>query len=186
VLTPGQMKFRRILPQFIAALGDPGASSGTGAQTWGLWPVDPGPRGVRLASFKRLKQAGGVAPAGWKLDGPHWWIEEHGLVMEPPVFPLAPGKYVVTGDREATSVLTVHPPDRDGDSRWELDAHATLYDVTHLPCRAARYTPTGDDSSFPENVPTTAFPVSPGAAMPAVEGCEKQDYAVVVVIGLPE
>ena len=85
-----------------------------------------------------------------------------------------------------TAVLTIHPPDGNGDSRWELDDRATLHDVTHLPCRAARYTPTGDGSSFPANVPKTAFPVAPGGAMPPVEGCEKQDYAVVVVIGVPE
>jgi hypothetical protein len=180
------MKFRQISPQFIAALGDPRASSGDGAQTWGLWPVDPGPRGVRLHSFERLKQAGGVAPAGWKLDGPDWWIEEHGLIMEPPVFPVPHGKYLVTGDRDVTAVLTIHAPDGNGDSRWELDDRATLYDVTHLPCRAARYTPKDDGSSFPANVPKNAFPVEPGGAMPPVEGCEKQDYAVVVVIGVPE
>ena len=29
-------KFRRIEPQFIAALGDPGANSGNGAQAWGF------------------------------------------------------------------------------------------------------------------------------------------------------
>ena len=58
--------------------------------------MDPGPRGIRLGSFERLKQAGGVAPAGWRLDGPDWWVEEHGLVMEPPVFPLPAGKYLVT------------------------------------------------------------------------------------------
>ena len=83
-------------------------------------------------------------------------------------------------------MLTIHPPDGNGDSRWELDDRATLHDVTHLPCRAARYTPTGDGPCFPANVPKTAFPVAPGAAMPPVEGCEKQDYAVVVVIGVPE
>ena len=175
------MKFRRISPQFIAALGDPAARSGGGAQAWGLWPVDPGPRGVRLGAFERLKQAGGVAPAGWKLEGPHYWIEEHGLVMEAPVFPVSPGQYLVTGDREMSAALTIH-----GDGRWELDDHATLHDVAHLPCRAARYTPTDDGSCFPANVPKTAFPVAPGAAMPPVEGCEKQDYAVVVVIGVPE
>jgi len=36
--------FKRISSQFIAALGDPRANSGTGAQHWGYWPVDPGPR----------------------------------------------------------------------------------------------------------------------------------------------
>src|SRR5690349_10868334 len=80
------MKFQRISTQFIAALGDAGASAGSGAQAWGLWPVDPGPRGVRLGSFEQFRKAAGVAPAGWKLDGPDYWVEEHGLVMEPPVF----------------------------------------------------------------------------------------------------
>ena len=31
----GQTKFQRISTQFIAALGDPGATSGSGAQSWG-------------------------------------------------------------------------------------------------------------------------------------------------------
>ena len=44
-------------------------------------------------------------------------------------------RYVVTGDREVTSVLTVH-----NDGHWEL-SKGTLYDVTHLPCRSARYMP---------------------------------------------
>lgn len=176
------MTFRRIPTQFIAARGDPAASSGTGAQAWGLWRRDPGPRGIRLGQFEQLKHAGGVAPAGWTLGGPDYWVEEHGLVMEPPVFPLPPGKYLVTGDREVTTALTIHPADDRGDSRWELDDHATLYDVTHLPCRAARYTASGGD--FPGHVPRTAFPVAPGAAMPPLDGCEKQDYAVVFVIGV--
>ena len=42
-------KFQRLQRlQFIAALGDPKATSGTGANTWGLWREDPGPQGVRL------------------------------------------------------------------------------------------------------------------------------------------
>ena len=44
-------KFQRVQTQFIAALGDPGASSGRGAETWGLWREDPGPRGVRLRAL---------------------------------------------------------------------------------------------------------------------------------------
>jgi len=35
----GQMKFERIRTQFIAALGDPAATSGSGAETWGLWQI---------------------------------------------------------------------------------------------------------------------------------------------------
>jgi hypothetical protein len=63
----GQTKFKRISTQFIAALGDPGATSGIGAQSWGLWPLDPGPRGVELNRYQRLKDAGGVAPARRQL-----------------------------------------------------------------------------------------------------------------------
>jgi hypothetical protein len=178
-------RFTRIPPQFIAALGDPGASSGTGAQAWGLWRLDPGPRGVPLIRYERLQEVGGAAPAGWKFDRSDWWLEEHGLIMEKPTFPLAPGKYLVTGDREVTTVLTIHRPDKDGNQRWELADRATLYDVTHLACRSARYTPAGaQNSCSPGNAPKSAFQVAPGRAMPPVDGCRKQDYAVLIVIGL--
>ncbi|MFN5995917.1 MAG: hypothetical protein ACK47S_06860, partial [Paracoccaceae bacterium] len=29
--------------QYIAALGDPGSTSGNDAQDWGFWEIDPGP-----------------------------------------------------------------------------------------------------------------------------------------------
>jgi hypothetical protein len=181
----GQTKFQRIPTQFIAALGDPGASSGGGAQTWGLWPVDPGPRGVKLDNFDKLKKAGGLAPDRWRFDGADWWLEEHGLIMEKPQFPVPPRKYLVTGDREMRAVLTIHPPDKNGDRRWELDNGATLHDVTHLACRAARYRPaTGAGSCSPASAQQTAFPVAPGAVMPPVGGCKKQDYAVLIVFGV--
>jgi hypothetical protein len=181
----GQTKFQRISAQFIAALGDPGTTSGSGAQSWGLWPVDPGPRGVELNNYKRLKDAGGVAPARWKFDSTDWWLEEHGLIMEPPTFPLPPGKYMVTGARDVTAVLTIHPADRNGDRRWDLDKGTTLYEVTHLACRSARYTPAvAGGSCSPANAQKTAFPVAPGGMMPPVEGCTKQDYAVLIVIGV--
>jgi hypothetical protein len=138
-----------------------------------------------LSSFEQLKKAGGVAPARWTFDHTDWWLEEHGLIMEQPKFPIPPGKYLVTGDRKVTTVLTIHPADQDGNRRWELDDQATLYDVTHLACRSARYTPaTGDGSCSPVNVQQTAFPVAPGGAMPPVEGCKKQDYAVLIVIAV--
>jgi len=180
-----ETKFKRIPTQFIAALGDSGATSGSGAQSWGLWRLDPGPRGVWLDSFEHLKAAGGVAPAEWQFDSTDWWLEENGLIMEKPVFSVPPGKYIVTGDREAVTVLTVHPMDEDGVKRWELDDGVTLYDVTHLPCRSARYTPaTSDSSCSPAKARKTAFPVTPGGPMPPVEGCNKQDYAVLFVIGV--
>lgn len=181
----GQTKFKRISTQYIAALGEPGATSGSDAQWWGLWPLDPGPRGVKLNHYQSLKDAGGVAPSRWQFDETNWWLEEHGLIMEQPTVPLPPGKYVVTGARKVTSVLTIHPADSHGDRRWELDQGATLYDVTHLACRSARYTPArAGGSCSPANAKQTAFPVAPGGAMPPAEGCTKQDYAVLIVIGM--
>jgi hypothetical protein len=180
-----ELRFKRISTQFIAALGEPAAKSGTGAESWGLWRVDPGPRGVALKRYERLKSAGGVAPAQWKFDASDWWLEEHGLIMERPEFPLAPGQYLVTGDREVTTVLTVHPKDAQGASRWELADGATLNDVTHLACRSARYT-SSEGLCSPEKASTDAFPVAPGALMPPVEGCAKQDYSVLFVIGVAE
>lgn len=189
VVLPAQGKAEMVLKpiptQFIAALGDRGATAGVGAEAWGLWRVDPGPRGVELSGYETLKAESGVTPAQWTFDGSDWWLEEHGLIMEQPEFPIPPGRYVVTGGREATAVLTVHPKDQDGVQHWELDNGATLYDVTHLRCRSARYTPAaGSESCSPAKARQSAFPVDPGAAMPPVEGCHKQDYAVLIVIGM--
>jgi hypothetical protein len=174
--------FQRISTQFIAALGDPKSSSDTNAATdWGVWTVDPGPRGVRLENAKTLERTK-PGPYGWTFDSKDWWLEEHGLIMETPDFSLpAPGKYVVTGGRETTSILTVMD-----DGSWSLDGGTTLADVTHLPCRAARYTPPKGTSSnvcTPSKANPKNFPVRPGAVMPKVNGCEKQDYAVIFVIG---
>ncbi len=178
-------QFKRVPTQYIAALAAPSATSGTNAETWGFWPQDPGPRGVRLKAYDRLKN--GVAPAGWHLDTNAWWLEEHGLIMESPNFPIPAGQYLVTGDREVTSVLTVHPASADGRQRWELADGATLHDVTHLRCRSAVYTPAqAGGSCSPQAAREGDFPVSPGAAMPAVANCAKQDYQVLIVIGVPK
>lgn len=177
--------FKRIPTQFIAALGDPLARSGDGAEQWGLWTVDPGPRGVRLANFELMLSDGGIAPASWRFDNDDWWLEENGLIMEQPEFPLIPGRYIVTGLREMTALLTVHEPDNTGNQKWELDRSANLYDVTHLGCRSARYTPVEANSCTPANAPQDAFRVKPGADMPPVDGCHKQDYLVLFVIGRP-
>jgi len=180
-----ETKFKRIPLQFIAALGDPQATSGTGAQAWGLWTVDPGPRGVPLAGFDELQAAQGVAAAGWTFDSADWWLEENGLIMEKPDVPLPAGKYLVTGDREVVAQLTIHPAGKDGSQNWELDKGAKLYDVTHLPCRSARYAPaTKDSSCSPAKAKQSDFRVPPGAPMPAVEGCTKQDYAVLFVMAI--
>ena len=173
-----------ITTQFIAALGAPGDSHGTNARLWGLWTKDPGPRGVWLKLFPALSAAG-YAPAGWKFDGQEWWLEEHGLIMEKPQFPLAPGQYVVTGGREVTSVLTIGAPDGTGAQSWQLADGATLDQVTHLACRSAVYTPgVAGASCSPDQVRSFDFPVSPGASMPPVTDCAKQDYSVLFVIGM--
>lgn len=177
-----QPRFSRVPTQYIAALGDPQARSGSNAQDWGLWRLDPGPRGVYLDDYDRLQARGGVAPANWTFDNQDWWLEEHGLIMEEPEFPLPAGFYRVTGDREVTAVLTVHARASDGTQRWELDNNASIYDVTHLRCRSGRYTPaSSDEACSPANAVQSNFPVSPGAEMPAVDGCNKLDYAVFIV-----
>eukprot|EP00747_Dinoflagellata_sp_TGD_P108913 gnl/TRDRNA2_/TRDRNA2_170555_c1_seq3.p1 gnl/TRDRNA2_/TRDRNA2_170555_c1~~gnl/TRDRNA2_/TRDRNA2_170555_c1_seq3.p1 ORF type:complete len:356 (+),score=40.52 gnl/TRDRNA2_/TRDRNA2_170555_c1_seq3:49-1116(+) len=158
--------------QFIAALGDPAACSGTNAKDWGIWRLDPGPRGVRLENAEALA-SGGITRAGWKFDKDDWWLEEHGLIMEKPEFPLPAGRYAVNGGRQTNAILTVKT-----DGAWELD-NGKLYDVTHLPCRAARYT-----GGSLKNARLSDFPVEPGAAMPAVSGSDKQDYAVLFVTAI--
>src|ERR1700755_376406 len=95
-------KFRRIEPQFIAALGDPAATSGSGAESWHFWSQDPGPRACKLHHYPQLK-ATGVAPAQWKFDASDWWLEEHGLIMEKPTFPLPAGENFRQGDPTAAN-----------------------------------------------------------------------------------
>jgi hypothetical protein len=171
--------FRRLpTVQFLAVLGDPRASSGRGAENWGLWRMDPGPRGVWLSDYeKQLVPNDGVAPrGGWKFDENDWWVEEHGLIMEAPDFPVLPGRYLVTGGRSVTTGLTIRQ-----DGSWKLD-EGTLYDVTHLPCRAARYQP-NEGGGSPLTANRRDFPVAPGAAMPTIAGTNKQDYAVLFVVG---
>lgn len=171
--------------QYIAALGESSATSGTDADTWGLWAVDPGPRGVWVRDYDALIASAGLAPAGWQFDSTGWWLEEHGLIMEAPSFPLPPGQYVVTGGREVTSVLTVEPADAAGHQAWSLADGATIYDVTHLRCRAALYTErTAGEACTPDNTPTDVFPMSPGIPMPTVAGCSKRDYQVLIVVGM--
>lgn len=181
----GGIKFRRISTQFIAAPSDPAARSGADARSWGIWTLDPGPRGVKLDRYDVLAAGGGLAPAQWKFDGADWWLEEHGLIMEQPRFPVPPGRYLVTGGREVAAVLTIHPPDGKGEPRWELSDGATIADVTHLACRSARYTPASAGAACsPSKASQGEFPVAPGAAMPPVEGCKKQDYSVLLLIGV--
>lgn len=178
------VRFKRIPTQFIAALAEPGARSGTGAEKWGVWTVDPGPRGVWLKNYQQLLASGGVAPSNWTFDPSDWWLDENGLIMEKPSFPLAAGRYLVTGRRATTAILTVFPADKNGAQAWELGNKATIYDVTHLKCRSARYTPVASGSCSPGTVSLSDFPVTPGGLMPPTDGCNKKDYTVLFIIGV--
>ena len=105
-----QAEMKKLRPiQFIAALGDKDASSGKGAQEWGLWRLDPGPRGVQLGAYENLAAKGGKAPAGWQFNDKAWWLEEHGLIMEAPDFPLPAGKYMVRAQTPPTAVAREVP-----------------------------------------------------------------------------
>ncbi len=169
--------------QYIAALAGKDDTSGTGAEHWGLWELDPGPRGVWMRDYPAMVGNNNVAPDGWVFDPAGWWVEEYGRIMEPPRFPLPADRYVVTGGRDVTSVLTIDPPDASGARHWSLADGATVYDVTHLRCRAALYTPRDGQTCSPRALSPDAFPVRPGDVMPAASGCAKQDYQVLIVIG---
>ncbi len=87
------------------------------------------------------------------------------------------------GRYRVTAILTIHPADSHSDRHWQLNQGATLYNVTHLACRSAHYTPaTVSGSCSLANAKQPAFPVAPGRTMPPVEGCTKQNYAVLIVI----
>ena len=106
-----------------------------------------------------------------------WWLEEHGLIMEKPTFPRPAGKYMVTGDREVTTELTITE-----DNKWSLKQGAQLLPTTRcLPapfdtvpqahCTTSRISPaappgassarTGNDSKC---APSTAQRYTPMAA----------------------
>jgi len=182
----GKTYLRRIRTQYIATLAKPEEKSGTGAENWGWWYIDPGPRGVWLHQYDQLIAAGGVARMGWHFDKNDWWLDENGILMEKPVFNIRPGRFVVTGGREAVSILTIHPRDENGVMRWELSKDATIDDVTHRECRAARYRPqqASQKECSPANATRKMLKIHPGEPMPDMPGCSKQDYIVLFVIGL--
>lgn len=65
-----------------------------------------------------------------------------------------------------------------GGQCWGLKNGAGLHD------HSALYTPApAEGSSSPAEVRKTDLPVQPGAVMPPVKGCSRQDYQVLIVIG---
>ena len=181
-----QIKYRRVRTQYIAALAPADASSGSGAETWGIWRVDPGPIGVWLRLYQVLRKAGNIAPAGWRFDLDDWWLDENGLIMKAPEFPISPGRYMVTNGEKNASILTIDPPDQNGNQNWSLDFDMTIGDVTHGPCRSARYTPVGESGTCtPENADQSLFPLELGRQLPQVKDCNRKIYAVLIVFGFP-
>jgi len=188
ITTPvfAQKKFRRVRNQYIAALAPADATSGTGAETWGIWRVDPGPIGVWLRFYQLLRKAGNIAPADWRFDIDDWWLDENGLIMRAPDFPISPGQYYVTNGEDHIALLTIDPPDQNGKQGWSLSDGKTIGNVTHGPCRSARFTPVGASGSCsPENANLDAFPLKPGEQVPEVSQCNRQIYAVLIVFGFP-
>ena len=181
-----QTKVRRIPLQYIATLAPEDAKSGTGAETWGLWDIDPGPIGVWLRFYQALQKAGNITPSGWRFDIDDWWLDENGLIMKAPKFPMPAGKYYVTNGEEHISLLSVEKPDADGKQAWSLSDDKTIANVTHGPCRSARYTPEGvSGTCSPKDADRTVFPLKPGEAPPPVNGCNREKYAVLIVFALP-
>ena len=184
--TLAQTKFKRIRTQYIAALAQSNLTSGTGAENWGLWRIDPGPIGVWLRFYKLLQKAGNIAPAGWRFNIDDWWLDENGLIMKAPEFPMPAGKYYVTNGEEHISLLTVEPPDTTGTQAWSLSDNKTIANVTHGPCRSTRYTPeNGLGTCSPVNANQNVFPLKPGEDPPPVQGCKRKKYAVLIVFGKP-
>ena len=181
-----QTKIRRIQTQYIATLAPAGATSGIGAETWGIWTVDPGPIGVWLRFYQTLRKAGNIAPSGWRFNVDDWWLDENGLIMKAPNFPISAGQYYVTNGEEHISLLTVKQPDAEGRQAWSLSNNKTIADVTHGPCRSARYTPEKSSGTCsPDDVNRTVFRLKPGEAPPLVRGCNRKQYSVLIVFGLP-
>ena len=178
--------FRRIPYQYIAVLAPEQASSGSGAEAWGFWREDPGPIGVFLKYYNKLRKAGGFGPTGWQFDINDWWLDENGLLMKAPVFPMPAGEYYVTNGEEHISLLTVDKPDSEGKQSWTLSDGKTIANVTHGPCRSARYTPRdAANQCSPENAPQSVFPLAPGERPPSVNHCDKKEYAVLIVFAVP-
>ncbi len=180
-------KFRRVRSQYIAALGPVDATEGDNAHTWGHWPEDPGPIGVRLRDFDKLAANGGIGPKGWQFNEDDWWLDENGLLMMAPNFPMPSGRFLVTNAIKNVALLTVAAPDADGRQSWQLSNGRTLDDVTHKKCRSARYRPASEGADCsPANAQQSAFPLQPDQDPPAVADCDRLVYSVPIIFAVED
>ena len=181
----GQLYYQRTPTQYIAALADPSATSGNNAETWGWWSRDPGPFGVPLSYYDRIQQMGGRGPGGWGFDLDDWWLDENGILMEPPEFPMPAGAFYVTNGEGSYALLTVSDADDGGHKAWSLN-RLNIGGVTHGPCRAGRYSPVGATGTCaPDIIDQAIFPLPLGAEPPAVRGCNMVEYEVLIIFGVP-
>ena len=180
-------RFRRVRSQYIAALGPADATSGDNAHTWGHWPVDPGPIGVWLRDFDKLEANDGIGPKGWKFNPDDWWLDENGLIMMSPNFPMPSGRFLVTNAINTVALLTVDAPNSAGQQAWTLSDGRTLDDVTHKKCRSARYRPAQEGARCsPADAPQSVFPLAPDDDPPEVGECERVVYAVPIIFAVEE
>ena len=106
--------------------------------------------------------------------------------MRAPEYPISAGQYHVTNGENHISPLTNDTPDKDGKQDWSLSDGKTRKDVTHGPCRSARYTSVGASGTCtPEKANLSDFPLAPGVDVPAIGMCNRQIYAVLIVFGYP-
>ena len=137
--------------------------------------------------YEELKARDYVHLAGWRFDVDDWWLDENGILMKHPDFPMPPGIYLVSNGEDKAGLLTVEEPDERGGQAWSLSRETTIADVTHGPCRSARYTPLGEfGSCSPADVDQSIFPLQLGDQPPEVPGCHRTQYAVLIVIGVAE
>lgn len=96
------------------------------------------------------------------------------------------GEYHVTTGEELISLLTVEEPDLEGKQAWSLSDDKTIANVTHGPCRSARYnTESATGTCSPADADRDVFPLKPGESPPPISGCNRQNYAVLIVFGVP-
>ena len=94
--------------------------------------------------------------------------------MNAPEFPIPARQYYVTNGEENIFLLTVGEADAEGKQAWSLTDDKTIGDVTHGPCRSARYTPESESGSCsPKYADRSAFPLKPSEAPPLVSRCNK-------------
>ena len=67
-----------------------------------------------LRFYQALQKAGNIALSGWRFDIDDWWLDENGLIMKAPEFPIPARQYYVTSGEGNICLLTVEEADAEG------------------------------------------------------------------------